>query len=51
MEIWFILNEEYNEFPVFKVVKPSMYRFGHYIRLATGGGPGDTSFAFDRVGI
>ena len=34
LDIWFILEEERDEFPVFKVVKPSKYRFAHYVRLA-----------------
>ena len=34
LDIWFILEEDRNEFPVFKVVKPSKRRFAHYVRLA-----------------
>ncbi len=34
LDIWFTLEEKYDEFPVFKVVKPSKYRFAHYVRLS-----------------
>ena len=32
-DIWFVLNEEREEFPVYKVVKPSKYRFAHFVRI------------------
>ena len=32
-DIWFVLGESYEEFPVYKVVKPSTYRFAHFVRI------------------
>lgn len=33
LDIWFRLDRSIDEFPVFKVVKPSANIFGHYVRL------------------
>lgn len=33
IDIWFLLDKEMQEFPIFKVVQPSKHRFAHFIRL------------------
>ena len=33
LDIWFVLGNKADEFPVFKIVQPSKHRFGHYVRL------------------
>ena len=35
LDIWFVLGNKADEFPVFKIVQPSKHRFGHYVRLAS----------------
>jgi len=33
LEVWFVLHRAVNEFPVYKVLRPSKNRFAHFVRL------------------